>query len=354
VGVPAVSALSLVGRLVQDRLTSDVFDPETSVSVVIDTPAAVAKRQSESTPSSVLNLFFYRVEPSGFYADAGAHDRWFVRVRCLMTAFGQATTDSGSTIIPEGEIDLRVLGEVLRYFNENPIIVPRSAAEDVGANLQVVFSTLTSQEINQIWATQGDVAYRPSLLYEIALLPIEPKTRAAPSLPVVAGGLNLVSRGNMQAAQPSPPTPPPPTKVWIAPHMETGRGPDWVPVISFVTNGKATQRLAIAPGTTSANAGVWIAGEVGADVKLVWQHINRGTWEDVAGAGGSADATVPVQPAPLDSRVIDPADAAHANLVTIAIPLSASLPLLLHAERKTPGAPRSNPLIVSAQSGGGP
>ena len=49
------------------------------------------------------------------------------------------------------------------------------------------------EQINQIWSTQGDTVYRPSLVYEITLAPVDPETPAAQpprvaSLGALAGG----------------------------------------------------------------------------------------------------------------------------------------------------------------------
>jgi hypothetical protein len=340
--VPAPSTLSTVCGMIRDRLKSD------AITVTIDTPAGVARAQQESTSNTILNLFFYRIEPSGFPANGGAHDRWYVRLRCLITAFStsQPTADDDeASMIPEGEIDLRVLGEVLRYFNENPIIIPQAAEQDARAHVQVVLSPLSSEEINQIWSTQGDVAYRPSLLYEIAVVPIDPRTFAAPPLPVVAGGLRLHSHADMRAARRPPPAPP---AVWISPFLESGAPPDWVPALSFVVGGVATQSIAIAAGP-ALTVPLWVAGVAGADVDLIWQRINRGVWETIPGVGTVSGVPVPAQPNPALQGVIDPAAAATAGTVNAAVPVSTAAQLLLFAQRNAVDGTvlRSNPLIVS-------
>lgn len=353
--VPNPSALSLVGNVVRNVLLNELHEDPGTIDVTIDTPAAASKSFQPSAGKSLLNLFFYRVEPSGFYDSAGAHNRWYIRVFCLMTVFSTDETDNGTTI-PQGEIDLRVLGEVLRYFHENPLL---DAMSDVGTRLQVVLNALSSQEINQIWSTQGDVPYRPSLLYEFALLPIEPKTFAPPPLPVVAGGAHVDTFAEMT------PTPPKKPDVWESPLIEAGLGADWVPALSFVAKGTATQSLLLknGPGLTVP---LWLAGPVSGKADLVWQKIGeKGAWETVPGAAGTiANFAVPTQPNPPGNGVIDPARAGTAGLVLCDIPVpeltgpdapTADKPryLLLGAQRLagTEVLCTSNPLIVSIVAG---
>lgn len=346
---PAPSTLSRVGRILRDRLKNDAFPSETNIQVTIGAPGAVAGGNQEATETNVINLFFYRIEPSGFYADASAQDRWYVRLFCLITAFS-IDDPSNSPKIPAGEIDLRLLGEVLRYFNETPIIVPRVGEDDIDSQVEAVFSPLSSEEINQIWSTQGDVPYRPSLRYEFALLPIEPRTRAMPALPVVAGGIHLHSSARMAAAREPPPAPP---AVWISPSLESGKGANWAPALSFVFAGVATQSLSLSvrPNLTLP---VWVAAPTGAKVDFVWQQIERGAWTTPAG-GVVKDRAVPEQAPPLRNDVIDPAHADRAALIDVPVmlpPLTPEHPrvqLLLHAERRLADATvlRSNPLILT-------
>ncbi len=346
-GAPGPSTLSIISGVIRQRLKSGAFRDVTNFDVTVDRPAGAAKSQQEATGGSILNLFFYRIEPSRFYADGGAHDRWFIRLHCLVTAFSTAETiddpdSNGTIVVPEGEIDLRVLGEVLRYFNENPVIIPQTPEEDVGASLQMVLIELTSQEINQIWSTQGDLPYRTSLLYEIALLPIKPRVYAVPPLPVVAGGLSTAMHAQMKAAtQPSPPS------VWVSPRIETGTEDDWAPALAFVSGNVATQSLSLAsaPGLTVE---VWLAGWSGVAVTLVWESVDEGVWAPVA-AGGTVPAVIAAQPVPPGNNVIDPTQAAAAMTLEVAVPVNAPTQLLLHAERRLTDKKvlKSNPLILT-------
>jgi hypothetical protein len=351
VAAPAPSTLSRIGQILRDRLKKDAFPPDTSLQVTIGPPGAMANNSQESTETNVINLFFYRIEPAGFHADTRAGDRWYVRVFCLITAFS-VEDPAADPKISAGESDLRLLGEVLRYFHETPIIVPKADEDDVGSQVQAVFSPLSSEEINQIWSTQGDVPYRASLRYEFALLPIEPKTFAVPSLPVAAGGAHLHGRATMAAARQPPPDPP---AQWISPVLESGMGADWVPALAFVLAGKATQSLKV-DAAQDLTVPVWVAGPKNAKVDFVWEHVHQGTWA-VPANGIIADTEVPEQLPPVDNHVIDPLHADKAEAVDVPVvlpPLGAGqqrVQLLLHAERPVVGGPalRSNPLILTVE-----
>jgi Pvc16 N-terminal domain len=186
-GAPPTSFLSTVSEFARAALDKELFQKHGSTyRVTVDSPSGVQKLiEADGNTHGALNLFFYRFEPSGFFPQASANDRWHVRARCLMTAFSITETD-GANIIPAGEIDLRVLGSVMQYLHEHPVMVDDAR----GIHLEVVPGNLSSEEINQIWASQHNVAYRPSLLYEFALMPVEPVVPAVSAGIVIEGGAN--------------------------------------------------------------------------------------------------------------------------------------------------------------------
>ena len=142
--------------------------------VVIGPPADAVPTDANAEP--VINLFFYKVGPSGFHADATTQDPFFIRIQCLITAFGKdvSVDNSSSSVLSEGEITLRLLGSVIEQFHQNP--VQHAALPGGGplaqSTLQIVFAPLNIEELNQIWGTQGDIIFRTSLAYEIALAPM--------------------------------------------------------------------------------------------------------------------------------------------------------------------------------------
>jgi hypothetical protein len=69
----------------------------------------------------------------------------------------------------------------------------RRAGDDLSQyQLQAVMQAPTMEELNHIWTTQGgELAYRLSSAYELALIPIEPLTHAAPTPEVTAGEIEI-------------------------------------------------------------------------------------------------------------------------------------------------------------------
>jgi hypothetical protein len=329
-----------MSQAIRARLKSDLFAEVDNFDVTIDTPAAAVRTKQESQGTSLLNLFFYRIEPAAPPSDAGPGNRWYVRALCIITAF---STADPTAHISDGEVDLRILGEVLRYFHEHPILIMTVSHDNIDAHLQIILSALSSEEINQIWSTQGDVPYRPSLLYEIALLPIDPLTHAAPPLPVVAGGIGLQTHADVGGRSEPAERPP----VWRAPHMEIDSSADWSPAIAFVVDDEATQAVAFATPADLTDVFVWIAGVADAEVTLIWQRVAQSAWQPLPDA--AVATTVPVQPSPPGNGSIDPDHAGLAQLRQVAVPVSETAELLLVAERVGSNGRRlrSNPLIVT-------
>ena len=196
------SSLSVAIQAVADFLAARMAD---DVVVTVDAPQR-AQKQAEDGSAHVLNVFVYRLAPSGFHAATGDGEPTFIRASLLITAFpaGQGG--------PPPDSDLRVLGQAMRVLQSFPVIpailpgVPpaNSPADDfrrAGAKLsqyqlQAVMQAPTMEELNHIWTTQGgELAYRLSVAYELALIPIEPLTHAAPA-PEVSAGQIVVAPGN--------------------------------------------------------------------------------------------------------------------------------------------------------------
>lgn len=174
------------------KFTEDVL-------VTVDSPQK-AQDQAKDSTAQILNIFVYRIAPSGFHAAEGHEDPFFVRANILVTAFPSGQGN------PPPDIDLRVLGHAVRVLQSFPVIPvifpgPKPAGAPAGDfrdaattsyQMQAVFQAPTMEEMNHIWTTQGgELAYRLSAGYELALIPIEPLTHAAATPPVTSGDMVL-------------------------------------------------------------------------------------------------------------------------------------------------------------------
>ena len=155
-----------------------VFNGE--VLAIVDTPAAAQKLAESSPNKHLLNIFFYRIAPSGFHAAQTNNEPLFLRVSALLTPFPKKTNTAG-----EEYPELRILGEVVRHFHENPIsaqLATPQGQNGTAYRLQTVLQAPTMEELNHIWTTQGsDMSYRTSAAYEFALVPVDPLQAATPA-----------------------------------------------------------------------------------------------------------------------------------------------------------------------------
>ncbi len=337
------SSLSRVCRAIADFVSVGLDASANSIQVMIGSPVSAAPATTDTTHR--VNLFFYRIEPAGLFTGDTPGDPWWVRLHCLVTGFGLDEEQVSS-----GENDLRLLGEVMRLFHETPV---QSAlmVDDETFRLQVVFLPLGADDLNHIWSTQGDVSYRPSIAYEMALAPVLPSERR-PESPLV-GRIGSEVRA-VPAARTSPfagatAAPPVPRST-----VDATR-PDWAPVICFVADGACAQSLLFVLASQELEAfvpRVRVAGEPGAAVTLAWQRwTSSGGWQDVA---DTTDTTATV-------ATLDPEGGGDAGTVAVALPgelVSDGGQAVLYAERSwVRGADgvtvtvRSNPLLVTVHGG---
>lgn len=152
--------------------------------VLIGPPAEAEPKVAES--SQLLNLFFFRFEPSAFYADSTTADPRYMRLHCLITAFAtpasETTPDGGTFTLSGGEVCLRLLEGVIQAFDQDPVRkismtrlnTVSGQSQTIETLLQIILKPMATEELNQIWSTQGELHYRPSLLYEFAVAPVTP------------------------------------------------------------------------------------------------------------------------------------------------------------------------------------
>ena len=328
-----VSSLSQVCRSIADFLSNRLEAPQNHIQVRIGSPASAAPAQTDNEHR--VNLFFYRVEPEGFGPAAAPDETWLLRLSCLVTSFG---VDEDQ--ISAGENDLRLLGGVLSAFHETPILDP-IAINGTTVRTQVVFQPLGMEELNHLWATQGEVAYRPSVAYEMALIPILPRHPRLGGPLVGAIGFEVRSdRAGRHEPFGGQAIPPP----VVAREVDT-LPEDWAPSVCFVVGGSCVESVSLAVGTPFAPQ-VWVAGLNGAAVRLRWE-----IWDAQDGwrPGGAI-----VDTAATGER-LDPDQAAGAVTTPVALPFDDHAgKAVLYAERTFHRAAdgveitvRSNPLLVN-------
>ena len=340
----AESSLSIICVSVRDFINISInADPDnTNINVLLGAPADI-----EEDNGHQVSMFFYRFEPSGFQANSHPGDPWRIRLFCLITAFG--ITEGN---IPAGENDLRILGEILRIFRASPVL----EAVDVNGEtirLQVVFNPVTDEQINQVWSTQGDTSYRPSVIYEMALsaiLPFEPRVD-----PLLVGSIGNQARGTLAARHETF------TGIIQSPVVTVVNididEPLWQPVITWIYQGECAYTLSFDVDSDAFDdfiTQIWVAGNPAETIQLQWEIWQSQTgWENI----GAPIDVIPFTP------FIDPDNIPA--VVVDTFPVNPGQPIVLPDEQRAiqgmlyavrnvqllPGEAdiqiRSNPLLIS-------
>jgi len=164
------TALSIAAREMRTQLAADLEMLETQI--LIGHPNASVQHADQGQGKHYLNIFFYRVEYDGYPADGTGENPFYIRVHCLITAFAKDENIGGGQKILAGENDLRLIGGVMDSLHNNPLFLINDSTDNTVAQIETIISNITLDDINKIWSTQGDTAYRPSVAYELTLLPI--------------------------------------------------------------------------------------------------------------------------------------------------------------------------------------
>jgi hypothetical protein len=321
---------------VADFLSDGLDAADLSIQVTLGSPANAAPQKGDNQHR--VNLFFYRIEPFGFGDDVSPGEVGWIRLHCLITAFGVLEDK-----ISVGENDLRLLGEVIRLFHETPVLAPFGLDGET-IRLQVVLQPLGTDDINHLWSTQGDVAYRTSVAYEMAVMPVIPKQRAVAS--PLAGSVGYEVRGSLRSSLPFAGSSVVPPAASVAVH--TGNE-SWAPHICFLYQESCAYSLAFALGSDELAAfdgKVIVLGEPGAALTLRWDR-----WTSAAGWTTEPDATEAT--ASVDS--LDPDQLADVETTPVTLPFDeAAGQAVLYATRSytraSDGAEltvRSNPLLIT-------
>jgi hypothetical protein len=285
--VPQVSSLSIAVQGIADFLDGHFGE---DVLITVDTPHRAHER-SRNADTHCLNLFVYRIAPSGFHPELSSEETQFLRINTLLTPFpgNQEGVD---------DADLRILGHAIRILQSEPVIpvaaLPGAPDADpldfrhqphLDFRLQAILQTPSMEELNHIWTTQGgELAYRLSAAYEFALIPIEPLVLATPPVPATTAIFDVDASVERATAAGLLDLTEATTAVPIG-----GRGPDnpsspvdWLPVLLLVGAGRLTNHREIPPGT--AQVPVALAGPPGERVALEVAWVRQDSSEDAQSA----------------------------------------------------------------------
>ncbi|MFT6925774.1 MAG: hypothetical protein ACJAZP_001363 [Psychromonas sp.] len=324
-----VSPLARICDVIREHINTlgKVTSPsDWDIAVTIGAPGVnLATAQSKNT----LNLFFYRFEPFAFAANALPGDVQWMKVLCVITAFGidEGTGDDSSLDFSVGFNELCMLSQVMRLFQEQPVMLI-NGDDDQKWHLQFIARPFNDEQINQIWSSQGDTIYRPSIVYEIALAPIIPEEIAPQAARVASIGLQAnASMENTHMPWPADRETRYPVAESITVNSDNSQ---WAPAIVMLS-GLAGDRKAnlslhfevpngpagLADFSTFPAIEIWIAGDTtkNSDLTLVGQLLQNpdtansaGSWHDISAVANiSADTDL------LDMAALpDPAPAAGA------------------------------------------
>nr|WP_067293213.1 DUF4255 domain-containing protein [Marinobacterium profundum] len=288
--MPQTSSLSIICREVEDFVRNGLNAGGNDVSLSIGAPADLP-----AAPGHRVNLFFYRFEPGGFEAGLRPGQPWHIRLFCLITSFA-----IDEDPIASGENDLRFLGHIMQLFRQTPVLQP-VALDGEEIRLQVIFSPVTDEQINQVWSTQGDTTYRPSLIYEMALAVITPIEAAIEPPRVAAIGQQALADMSARHARFSGIVERPvfnPVRIDVD-------NPQWQPALCWLLDDLCAHTLSFDVDSAEFAAfepRIWLAGVPGEAVQLRWRVWDGSQWSDngapVAASPSHAAITPDAIPAP--------------------------------------------------------
>ena len=284
-----------------DRLGEATSPADWDISVTIGAPGVnLATAHTKNT----LNLFFYRFEPFGFAADARPGDVQWMKVICIITAFGIDEDTNDDTIVDfsAGFNELRMLSQVMRLFQEKPTMLISGDDPNELWHTQFIPRPLVDEQINQIWSSQGETIYRPSVVYEIALAPIEPEKPVPQAARVASIGTH--ASANMKDRYESWPS----GRETIYPTAQSivvdTANQQWAPAIVMLTGIAGDRKASLSLNYEVPNGGggladissfpeieIWIAGDTtkSNDLHIVGQLLqnpdvdkNSAEWQDIS------------------------------------------------------------------------
>lgn len=264
------TTISIAARALRSRLASLV--PLDEGHIYIGHPASASREAEGKVGKQFLNLFFFRIEHSGYPADALSSDPVYVRLHCLVTAYGNDDA-SGRGGASAGENDLRLIGGAMAALHAQPTLTVENEANEAIAALQIVPIPMSLEDLNHVWSNQGAIAYRPSVAYELALAPIPFSISAGPGPLVGAVGVH------------------------VDPHVDPMSGDGhvaipWQPEISFSVDDEPVYTLVFSSTELPETVAVRVVGPPGEKVVLKWDHWSAATGWQTADSSDDTEITI--------------------------------------------------------------
>jgi len=350
-----ISLASICDSLVKAVRADLSLEFQARISPVIGSPQQIDAIDPRN--DHYLNFFFYQFEPFEFDSDNLPGEPLLLRTRCLITPFAiQESEEAGA-----GFNDLKLIGEVIRIFHETPVrmlTVMDANEKPVDYHVQTIFHALGTEQINHLWTTQGgEVAYHPSVAYELALTPVLPR-RPDPGSPLV-GEVGFDVHAHTDSV-------PGHSGIFQLPRVAARsvatQREDWVPAVCWVHAGVCAESLRFPLGSAEL-AGfapvVWVAGAPGTEVRFVWEVWRSiGGWTEVAATQTDVVRSSRIDPDDIDADTLSILDVpeidgeplwAHAGQVV----LHASRTYVRASDQATLQV-RSNPVLLSVFEMGSP
>ena len=344
------TAISVAALQLRQLLASEI-DGLQQNQIAIDYPKHGAEQVDKTEQG--LNLFFYRIERGAYAPDATQEDPFFIRLHILITALGvDQTTNHGanSLTISAGENDLRLIGEVIRLVHQHPTMLLKDGDTPV-ADAQMILHSLSLDDVNRLWSTQGDFPYRLSVPIEISLIPLPLAERVERSKKVGVTGLDVQVKASAGRQAPFSESGMLFRPMVTMPMSVDVTKADWQPQLLFLHEGGLYYTLHFEQNQLPTELTVVIIGQQGEVLSLVWH-----AWSATAG-WNEVDAQPP-QSVTAEVPFVDP-DHLDALLgITVVLPSTDVGQLELFAIRKwtppgetAPRSLRSNPLLITISNG---
>jgi len=297
------NALSLAAKALRKLLFDGIADVA-EADVFIGHPKWAIEKVSSDKQN--INIFFYHVSIDGYPADGASNQPFYIRMYCLITPFG---LDSGSGSVSLGENDLRLVGEVMAVLHKTPMLKINNGGGNE-ALLEIVPAAMQLENLNHIWSTQGDTAYRLSVAYELSLAPVP---FAAPSeVSPLVGSPDMLVWGDMSRDSDNENN----GMINLTPavsYLEIDTAADdWIPHICFKGADNTLHYVAEVTDTAS-ELEVLVAAKEGENVTFFWNVWRRQDDNVVVAWEEGIDDTV----MPLEKRISNttPGEVFHANRI---------------------------------------